>query len=123
MRIATALALLVAAVMAVLCLALWGPIPVGALWIAAQISDGDHHLFGAILAAFALCVALLVVGLLVLRRLDALWVALRRTAGHDQRDGILGPMFAVCAVVGGAGFTIWLVFVAGLGSSLVPGHS
>jgi hypothetical protein len=108
--------------MAVVNLLFWGPAPAAALWVAAHISDDGRNIFLAIVAGFALCLAVLMIGLVVLKRLDALWVLLRRAAGHDQRNGIIGPMFAVCAVVGGAGFTIWLVFIAGLGSSTMPGH-
>ena len=122
LRVDALLALVVAALMAVVNLLFWGPAPAGALWVAAHISDGGRNVFLAIVAAFALRLAVLMVGLMVLKRLDALWVLLRRASGHDQRRGIIGPMFAVCAVVGGAGFTIWLVFIAGLGSSMLPGN-
>ena len=120
-RVDAVLALAVAALMAVINLLFWGPAPAAALWVAAHVSDDGRNVFLAIVAGFALCLAVLMVGLMVLKRLDALWVLLRRAAGHDQRRGIIGPMFAVCAVVGGVGFTIWLVFIAGLGSSTMPG--
>jgi hypothetical protein len=96
------LALGVAALMVVVNLLFWGPIPAGALWIASRISgNGTNNI----------------------KRLDGLWILIRRAAGHDQRRGIIGPIFGVCAVVGGIGFTIWLVFIAGLGSSVMPGGS
>jgi hypothetical protein len=118
------LAVAVAAVMVVVNLLFWGPIPAGGLWVASRISgDGTDRIFLAIVAAFALCLGGLLGGLVVLKRLDGLWILIRRAAGHDQRTGIIGPIFAVCAVVGGLGFTIWLVFIAGLGSSVMPGHS
>jgi hypothetical protein len=117
------LAFCVAALMALVNLLFWGPAPAGALWVAAHISDGSKNIFLAIVVAFALCLAVLMIGLSVLKRLDGLWILLRRASGHDQRKGIIGPMFAVCAVVGASGFTIWLVFIAGLGSSMIPGHS
>jgi hypothetical protein len=116
------LALVVAALMAIVNLLFWGPAPAAALWVVAHISDDGKNVFLAIVAGFALCLAVLMIGLVVLKRLDAMWVLLRRAAGHDQRKGIVGPMFAVCAVVGGTGFTIWLIFIAGLGSSTMPGH-
>lgn len=123
-RLDDALALAIAAVMAVVNLLFWGPIPAGALWVAAHVSgDGDSRIFLAIVAAFALCLAGLLGGLIVLKRLDAAWLIVRRAAGHDQRKGIVAPMFAVCAAVGGTAFVIWLVFVAGLGSSLTSGSA
>lgn len=121
-RVDAALAWAIAAVMAVVNLLLWGPIPLAALWLASRIGGDGEHVFLAIVAAFALCLAGLMGALVVLKRLDALWILVRRAAGHDQRSGIVLPMFAACAVVGGIAFTIWLVFIAGLGSSLVPGR-
>jgi hypothetical protein len=116
------LALVIAALMALVNLLFWGPIPAAALWVAARISDGSDRIFLAIVAAFGLCLAGLFGGLVVLKRLDAWWLLVRRAAGHDQRKGIIGPMFGVCAVVGGSAFVIWLVFIAGLGSMSTPGQ-
>ena len=47
--------------------------------------------------------------------IDRVWILARRAAGHDQRDGVLGRVFATTAVVGAVGFTVWLVFIGGLG--------
>jgi hypothetical protein len=115
-------ALLIAGLMAVVNLLFWGPIPAGALWVASRVSgDGDSNIFLAIVTAFFLCLAGLFTGLVVLKRLDSWWLLVRRAAGHDQRKGIIGPMFAVCAVVGGTAFVIWLVLIQGLGSTSMPG--
>jgi hypothetical protein len=115
------LALLVAAVMVVVNLLLWGPIPAAALWIAARVSgDGTDRIFLAIVVAFALCLGGLFGGLVVLKRLDAAWIILRRAAGHDQRRGIIGPIFGVCAAIGASAFTFWLLIIAGPGSSMMP---
>jgi hypothetical protein len=47
-------------------------------------------------------------------------VVVRRAAGIDQRSGVLGRVFGTTAVIGAIGFTFWLVFIGGLGSSLAP---
>jgi hypothetical protein len=121
-RFDEALALAIAGLMVVVNLLFWGPIPVGALWIASRIAGpASQRIFLAIVAAFGLCLLGLMVGLMVLKRLDAAWVLVRRAAGHDQRKGIIGPIFAVCAAVGGTAFFVWLVFIAGLGSSAMSG--
>lgn len=121
-RVDAAIAFGIAALMALVNLLFWGPIPAGALWVASRIAGPDgSRIFLAITAAFALCLGGLMVGLVVLKKLDAAWIIVRRAAGHDQRRGIIAPMFAFCAVVGASAFTIWLVFIAGLGSSMIPG--
>jgi hypothetical protein len=109
--------------MVALSLLCWGPIPIGCLWVGSQINYVTGSVGLGILAAFVALFVFLFGALSLLRRLDHAWILVRRAAGHDQRKGIIGPIFAVCAVVGGAGFTIWLVFIAGLGSSVMPGHS
>jgi hypothetical protein len=114
------LALATATLMVLVNLLFWGPIPAGALWIGSHASAGGTNVFLGNVVAFGCCLAGLFAGLAVLKRLDGLWIVVRRAAGHDQRKGIIGPIFAVCAVVGGSAFTIWLLFIAGLGPSMAP---
>jgi len=64
--------------------------------------------------------AMLFGGLVVLKRLDRFWILARRAAGHDQRSGVIGRVFATTAVVGAAGFTFWLLVIAGLGPTVAP---
>jgi hypothetical protein len=42
---------------------------------------------------------------------------MRRASGVDQRDGVIGRVFAYTAMVGVALFGLWLVFGGGLASS------
>ncbi|HEU4656708.1 MAG TPA: hypothetical protein VFR97_04245 [Capillimicrobium sp.] len=121
-RIDDAIALLIAAAMAVVNLLFWGPMPIGALWVASRVAGPEgNRIFLAIVVAFALCLGALMLGLMVLKRLDAAWIIVRRAAGHDQRQGIVAPMFGACAAVGATAFFVWLVFIGGLGSSMMPG--
>jgi hypothetical protein len=53
--------------------------------------------------------------LIFCRRLDETWILVRRAAGYDQRNGILGRVFACAAVVGGLGFTFWFLVINGPG--------
>lgn len=122
-RVDDVLSVLIAALMCAVSLLFWGPIPAGALWVAGRLSDGGRSVFGPIVAAFALVLGGLMLGLVLLKRLDATWVLVRRAAGHDQKRGIIGPIFAVCAVVGGGAFTVWLLFIVGPGSTMAPGQS
>ena len=98
----------------------WGPIPMAWLWVTAQV---DYHLDSISLAIFVGFLGMLPdapAGLALMRRLDQFWILVRRAAGHDQRGGAIGPVFAVAAVVGVTLFTIWLVLIAGLSPSLAP---
>ena len=107
-------------VMGVVAACFWGPIPMAWLWVAAQIQHRTGNVSIAILAAFAGMLVTLLAGLAALRRLDGFWILVRRAAGHDQRSGMIGPVFAVAAVVGTTLFCIWLFLIEGPGSSLAP---
>ena len=98
----------------------WGPIPMAWLWIAAQIDYRVDSISLSIFVAFVGMMLTLLAGLALMRRLDLFWILVRRAAGHDQRKGMIGPVFGVAAVVGVTAFTIWLVLIAGLSPSLAP---
>jgi hypothetical protein len=110
------------AVMAVVNLLFFGPLPALSLWIASQVQYLTDSVGVGLLAGFCALLVLLFGGLVVLKRLDAAWVLVRRAAGIDQRRGVLPRVFGASAIVAAAGFTFWLVVIAGPGSSLMPGH-
>jgi len=58
--------------------------------------------------------------LMVAAGLDETWRALRRAAGHDQREGVLVPLFAAAAVVGAVAFLAWFLVVQGPAPSFAP---
>lgn len=111
---------LIALVMGVIAASFWGPIPMAWLWIGAQVQYHADSVSLGILVAFAGMLLTLMGGLAVVKRLDELWILVRRAAGHDQRKGIIGPVFATAAVIGTTLFVIWLLFIGGLGPSLAP---
>ena len=118
----TALALGLAALMVFINLLFWGPLPAGWLWIGARVFYWTDNVGVGIAIAFVGLLLTLVGALAVLKRIDHAWILVRRASGRDQRTGIIGPIFATTAVVGGAAFTFWLLFIGGLGSSVVPGQ-
>jgi hypothetical protein len=100
----------------------WGPIPLACLWIGSQADYLSGSVGIGILVAFAGLFGLLFGALALLRRLDTSWILVRRAAGHDQRAGALGRVFAITAVVCGIAFAVWFVVIHGPGSSLVSGN-
>jgi hypothetical protein len=98
----------------------WGPIPALSLWIASQVQYQTDSVSLGILLGFLALLALLFGGLAVLKRMDRFWILARRAAGHDQRQGVVGRVFATTAVIGAVCFTFWLLFIGGLGSTLAP---
>ena len=108
------------AVEALLVLSAWGPQPLGWLWIGSQVDYHSDSVFLGITVAFLGLVASLIATLALAARIDRVWRLLRRAAGHDQRDGMLGRLFMVSAIVAGVAFTVWLVLLEGPAPSVAP---
>jgi hypothetical protein len=121
-RIDGSLAGILLAGMVLLSLMCWGPIPIGCLWIAAQVNYLSGSVSFGILVAFVGLFVLLFGTLAILRRLDQAWILVRRAAGHDQRTGVLGRVFAITAVICGGAFIVWFVLIHGPGSTVTPGN-
>ena len=119
-RIDALVAHAVLGLMVVVNLLFWGPIPALSLWVASQIQYRTDSVGWGIFLGFALLLALLFGSLAALKRIDRFWILARRAAGHDQRQGVIARVFATTAVIGGSCFTIWLLFIGGLGPSLAP---
>jgi hypothetical protein len=109
------------ALMTALCLAYWGPIPAGGLWITGRVQYLTGNLGIALLVGFVVLMVALFGGLMILKRLDQAWILVRRAAGFDQRQGVLRIVFPVTAAVGAVAFTFWLLILAGPGATLGPG--
>ena len=112
----------VLAVMVVVNLLFWGPLPALSLWIASRVQYGTGSVSAGLLAGFVALLAALFGGLVVLKRLDGLWILMRRAGGVDQRSGVMPRVFGATAIVAAIGFTLWLVLIGGLGSMAMPGH-
>ena len=103
-----------------LCLTLWGPQPVGWLWVGSQVDYHTDSVSLGIAVAFAGMIATLMATLAIATRLDRAWRILRRAAGHEQREGMLVRIFAVTAIVAGLAFLVWFVVLEGPAPSLAP---
>jgi hypothetical protein len=110
------------AAMTVLSLLCWGPIPLACLWLGSEANYLSGSVSVGILIAFAGLFSLLFGTLSLLRRLDAAWILVRRAAGHDQRTGVLGRVFAATAAVCAIVFVVWFLVIHGPGSSTFSGH-
>jgi predicted secreted protein len=100
----------------------WGPIPAGSLWIAARVQYWTDSVSLAILVAFTVMLTVLFGGLMVLKRIDRAWILVRRAAGIDQRQGVMGRIFAITAVICAVIFGFWFIVINGPGSSVMSGQ-
>jgi hypothetical protein len=105
--------------MIVLSLLCWGPIPLACLWLGSQADYLSGSVSFGILVSFVGLFGFLFGTLALLRRLDQAWILVRRAAGHDQRSGALGRIFAATAAVCALGFVFWFLVIHGPGTTLV----
>jgi hypothetical protein len=120
-RVDGSLANLLLAAMAFVSLLCWGPIPLLCLWLGSRADYLSGSVGLGILVSFAALFALLFGVLSLLRRIDLAWILVRRAAGHDQRTGALGRVFAITAIVCAALFAVWFLVIQGPGSSSFSG--
>jgi len=119
-RLDAALANALLAVMMLSNLLFWGPIPVAWLWVVSHIRFLSDRTFLALSVAFIAILLSLMLALVGLKQLDHFWILARRASGVDQREGVIGRVFAYTAAVGASLFSIWLIFGGGLADSLNP---
>lgn len=103
-----------------LCLSLFGPQPIGWLWVGSQVDYATNSISLGILSAFAGMLATLMITLGLARRVDHTWKLARRAAGHEQKRGALERIFVVSAGIAALGFIFWFLIIAGPGPELAP---
>ena len=107
-------------VMTLIGISFWGPIPAGCLWIGSRFNYWTDSVVVGIVTAFISMLFALFVGLMIMKRLDQSWILVRRAAGYDQRQGVIGRIFAISTAIGVTLFTLWFLLIAGPGPSLAP---
>jgi hypothetical protein len=118
-RVDGSIATLMLTAITLLCLLCWGPIPLACLWLGSQANYLSGSVSLGILVSFVALFALLFGALSLMKRLDNAWILVRRAAGHDQRTGVLGRIFAATAVICALAFMLWFLVIHGPGTSLV----
>ena len=97
--------------------------PLAWLWVGSQVDYLTGSVGFGILVAFVGLLVTLLFGLVVLRRLDHAWILVRRAAGHDQRAGTIGRVFAATASSARCVFAFWFLVIhgPGLGAAVPAG--
>jgi len=105
------------------CLTLWGPQPLGWLWVGSQVDYKTDSVALGIIVAFAGMLTTLFVTLSLARRLDYAWKLTRRAAGYEQKKGALEWIFVISLAIMGTAFLVWFFIFNGPGSSVFSGQS
>ena len=104
----------------VLCASLWGPQPVGWLWVGSRVKYWTDSVSLAIVAAFCGMLLTLFVTLMIAKRIDHAWKLVRRASGIRQEKGALERIFVVSLIIVAVPFVVWFFFIEGPGPSLAP---
>lgn len=101
------------ALMTLVNLSFWGPLPLACLWVGGHAQWLTDSISLGLVASFATLGGGLLLGLMALKRLDYAWILVRRAAGHDQREGVIGRIFMICCMVGVPIFGVWFILFSG----------
>lgn len=101
-------------------MSVWGPQPLGWLWVGSQVNYWTDSVEAGIITAFFGMLLTLFITLSLARRVDHAWKLVRRAAGYKQERGALERIFVVALIIVGSAFFIWFIFISGPGSSIVP---
>ncbi|HEY7633859.1 MAG TPA: hypothetical protein VH817_24375 [Thermoleophilaceae bacterium] len=114
------LSALLLAIETILCLSLWGPQPIGWMWVGSQVNYATDSVFMGIVTAFIGMVCTLFITVAIARRVDHAWKLVRRAAGYEQKRGALERIFIITAGVAVVGFAFWFLIIAGPGPQVAP---
>ena len=110
------------AVELLLCLTLFGPQPLGWLWVGSQVDYLTGYVTAGIATVMVGCLASLMLTMALAKRVDHAWKLVRRAAGHHQERGALERIFAGSVAIAALAFAVWFLFVEGPGPSLAPSN-
>jgi hypothetical protein len=109
------------AVELVLCLSLFGPQPLGWLWVGSQVDYLTGYVTAGISTVLLGCLASLMLTVAAAKRVDHAWKLVRRAAGHRQDHGALERIFATSVGLALVVFAFWFLIIEGPRPTLAPG--
>jgi fumarate reductase subunit D len=104
-----------------LCLTLFGPQPLGWLWVGSQVDYLTGYVTAGIGTIMIGCLASLLLTMALAKRVDHAWKLVRRAAGHRQERGALERIFASSVGIALVVFAFWFFVIQGPGPTLAPG--
>ena len=104
----------------ILCISLWGPQPIGWLWVGSRVNYWTDSVSAGIVTAFLGMLLTLFVTLMIAKRIDHAWKLVRRASGIRQEKGALERIFIVSLLITAIPFLFWFFIIEGPGPSLAP---
>ena len=105
---------------ALLCISVWGPQPLGWLYVGSHVNYWTDSVSAGILSAFAGMILTLFLTLMLARRVDHAWKLVRRSAGYRQEKGMLETIFVITLIIVSSVFWFWFFIIEGPGPTFAP---
>ena len=110
----------VAAVELVLCLSIFGPQPLGWLWVGSQVNFATDSLTSGLATAFMGSVVSICLTVWIARRIEAYWVSRNPDAPWLGGRGLFETALVVATLLAAVGFIFWFFVIAGPGPTIAP---
>jgi hypothetical protein len=110
----------VAFVELLLCLSIFGPQPIGWLWVGSQVNFATDSLMSGLATAFVGSVASICATVWLARRIEQAWLRIAPNAPWLGGRGLFESALVVSTLLAVIGFVFWFFFIAGPGPTIAP---
>jgi hypothetical protein len=112
--------IVVALVELLLCLSIFGPQPLGWLWVGSQVNFATDSLMSGLATAFVGSVASICATVWIARRIERAWLRAAPNAPWLGGRGLFETALVVATLIALIGFIFWFFVIAGPGPSIAP---
>jgi hypothetical protein len=110
----------VALIELLLCLSIFGPQPIGWLWVGSQVNFATDSLLAGMATAFVGSVASICATVWIARRLEEAWLRVAPNAPWLGGRGLFESALVIATVLALVGFAFWFFVLAGPGPTIAP---
>jgi hypothetical protein len=103
-----------------LCLSIFGPQPLGWLWVGSQVNYATDSLMSGLATAFVGSVTSICATVWIARRIEALWLSRNPDAPWLGGRGLFETALVLATVLALVGFAFWFFIIAGPGPTIAP---
>jgi hypothetical protein len=103
-----------------LCVSIFGPQPLGWLWVGSQVNFATDSLMAGLATAFMGSVVSICATVWVARRIEVAWARRMPDAPWLGGRGLFETALVVATLVAVVGFMFWFFVIAGPGPTLAP---
>jgi hypothetical protein len=117
---ATAGTIAVGLIELLLCLSIFGPQPLGWLWVGSQVNFATDSLMAGMATAFIGSVVSICATVWIARRIEVYWVGRNPDAPWLGGRGLFETALVLATILALVGFVFWFFIIAGPGPTIAP---